>query len=43
MAERFFPVKDYRTSVVRCSIVLGVMLLLLGGGIIGILRLRDIH
>jgi len=43
MAELYFPKKDYRTTVGRCSAVLAAMLLVLGGGIIGILRLRDIH
>ncbi len=43
MAELFFPQKDYRTSVGRCSLVLGTMLLLLGSGIVGILRTRDVH
>jgi ABC-type multidrug transport system ATPase subunit len=43
MAERYFPEKDYRTSVRSCVIALGVMFVALGAGIMGILRLRDIH
>ncbi len=43
LAELYFEKKSYRTSVPRCSAVLAMMLLLLGGGIIGILRSRDIH
>lgn len=44
MAELFFPKKDdHRTSVARCTQILATMLVLLAGGIIAILRVRDIH